>query len=118
MSMDDEFRDPDVIQQVEILAMEFEEAFVHIRRYTKSDICAWFVVDAFLDRKRIERMQAQRKRKGDRPVSEAQLKELASLEIESLADLSRKEAQVLIDRFDCKGQEKDQEEEEGGTGWY
>lgn len=114
MSMDDEFRDPDVIQQVEILAMEFQEAFNHIRRYTKSDISAWFVVDAFLDWKRIERMQSQRKRKGDRPVSEAQLKELASLEIESLADLSRKEAQVLIDRFN----RKDQEEVEEGTGWY
>ena len=116
MSTDDEFRDKDSIEQVEILVEEYEEVFAFVRKNTKSDLCAWFVVNAFLDWKRIEKLQAERKRKGHRPVSEAQLKELASQGMESLADLSRKEAQVLIDRFNRKGQEEEGEEE--AKGWY
>lgn len=118
MDIDDEFQEEEVRQRVSILAQEYEELFQRIRDFTRSDLSAWLVVQAWIDWKRIDRIQTERKRKGDRPVSEAQLKELAALGMESLADLSRKEAQVLIDRFNCKGQEKEQDNEEEGTGWY
>ena len=116
MDIDDEFQDEEVRQKVSFLVQEYEDLFGRIRDFTRSDLCAWFVVQAWIDWKRIDRIQSERKRKGDRPVSEAQLKVLASMGLESLADLSRKEAQVLIDRLNHKGQEKEQDEE--GTEWY
>jgi hypothetical protein len=116
MSMDDEFRDEKLRQQVSVWVQEYEELCAHIRTFTESDLCAWFVVQAWIDWKRIGRIRSKRKRKGDRPISEAQLKELASQGMESLADLSRNEAQVLIDGLTPIGPDVGAEEVEGG--WY
>jgi len=116
MSMDDEFRDEEVRQQVSVWVQEYEELHAHIRTFTESDLCAWFVVQAWIDCKRIGRIRSERKRKGGRPISEAQLRELASLGMESLADLSRDEAQFLIDGLTPIDPEMGAEGEEGG--WY
>jgi hypothetical protein len=116
MDIDDEFQDEEVRQKVSFLVQEYEELFGRIRDFTRSDVCAWFVVQAWIDWKRIDRIQSERKRKGDRPISEAQLRELRSRGMESLADLSRKEAQALIDGLTPISPEVGAEEEEGG--WY
>jgi len=100
MDIDDEFQDEEVREHLSILVQEHEELFDRIRKFTSSDLCAWLVVQAWFDWKRMERLQSGRKRKGDRPVSEAQLKLLGKLGMESLADLSRREAQILIDRVE------------------
>ena len=68
MDIDDEFKDEEVRGQVALLAQEHEELFDRIRDFTQSDLCAWFVVQAFFDWKRMERLQAGRKNSRDRTV--------------------------------------------------
>ena len=97
---------PDVIS---FIAGEYSEVFDVIRKFTESDLHAWFVVWELM---RYWEYQEARKKKGSRPATGPQLQELKNYGIRDLSDLSQEEAVKLLSSLDKtnKGEESEDKE--------
>lgn len=112
MDIDEKFADENMQAAVALMVQEYEEIFYRIRTMTKSDLCAWFAVQAWVEWQEKESRLAETRRKPKSPASSVQLCLLNGLGVEKLADLSRAEAQGII--------ENAQKENNGKAelGWY
>ena len=110
MDIDEVFDDKESQEQVALMVQDYEKVFERIRKYTKSELCAWLVVQAWMEWQGKESRLVQREWGDDDPASEIQLFLLHALGVENLADLSRNEAQSVIDGLRKQGAEKREKE--------
>ena len=91
------------------LAREYSEVFGKIRRFADSDLQAWFVVWELM---RWWESEEAKRRKGPRPATGPQLRELKERGIRELADLSQKEAATLLGALDKAPEDEESAEKE------
>ena len=106
MDINERFEDKEMRDVVASLVQDYEDAFDRIRTMTKSDLCAWFAAQAWMDCQDKENKRATTRREPEVPASDVQLCLLNVLGVWTLADISRAEAQRIIEQVQKERSEK------------
>ena len=112
MEIDEKFDDEHMWEAVTSAAEEYVKVFNRIRPTTNSDLCAWFMTQAWIDWQERESKLARSRRKPEVPASGVQVCLLNALGVAALADLSRAEAQSIIEQVQKEKSRKVEKE------WY